>query len=142
MARSVLSADVSWNEHQVQSTAKIRQHQLTIDEPSAWGGEDGGANPVELILAGLGGCLTVLLTAFAPSHGVQLDHVTVHVEGDLDPDGFMGTNPSVRCGFSAIRYRIDLESQSSEENIAALIAHADRVCPVKDTLSGVPVQAL
>lgn len=119
MAKTVISTEVQWAGQGVQSTAKIRQHQVTIDEPVAWGGTDRGANPVELLLAGLGGCLNVLLTSFAPLHKVEMSRVTIYIEGDLDPEGFMGGNPAVRPGFLEIRYTIALESSSPADRIAA-----------------------
>jgi uncharacterized OsmC-like protein len=66
--------------------------------------------------------------------------VKVEVEGDLDPDGFL-EKAKVRPGFSAIRYKLHVESPSPAEHVNQLIAHAVRVCPVKDTLSGVSIQA-
>jgi uncharacterized OsmC-like protein len=141
MAKTTISTEVQWAGLGVQSTARVRQHEITIDEPVAWGGTDQGANPVELVLAGLGGCINVLLTSFAPLYQVELSHVTITIEGDLDPEGFMGVNPAVRPGFSEIRYAIALESHSPTDRITALVEHVERVCPVKDTLSGVEVLA-
>ncbi|MCW7469559.1 OsmC family protein [Leptospira kanakyensis] len=45
----------------------------------------------------------------------------------------------VRPGFSEIRYRVNIESDSPKSNIDALLEHIYKVCPVKDSLSGVPV---
>ncbi len=63
----------------------------------------------------------------------------MYVEGDLDPDGYMEKNLNVRPGFQQIRYRIDIDSPSDPRQIQELIDHVERVCPVKDTLGGVPV---
>jgi uncharacterized OsmC-like protein len=65
----------------------------------------------------------------------------VHIEGDLDPDGFM-EKADVRPGFLEIRYHIDIDSPSAPEKVQALIEHVERVCPVKDTLKGVPTVAV
>ncbi len=64
----------------------------------------------------------------------------VFVEGDLDLDGFQEKAP-VRPGFSQIRYKIDIQSDSPASHVDALLQHIDRICPVKDTLSGVQVLA-
>ncbi len=85
MAKTVISTEVQWAGQGVQSTAKIRQHQVTIDEPVAWGGTDRGANPVELLLAGLGGCLNVLLTSFAPLHKVEMSRGRSTLKGIWTP---------------------------------------------------------
>lgn len=49
----------------VRSVANIRGKQIVIDEPASLGGTDQGPNPVELVLAALGGCLNVLVASFA-----------------------------------------------------------------------------
>nr|PZN38472.1 MAG: peroxiredoxin [Bacillota bacterium] len=139
MAKTTFRADVSWSGESVRSVARIRNKEVIIDEPTSLGGTDQGPNPVELLLAALGGCLNILITTYAPLHQVEVRGVRIRVEGDLDPDGFMGKNPNVRPGFQEIRYHIQIDSPSSPENIRALIEHVERVCPVKDTLKGVPV---
>ena len=117
----------------------MNQHEVLIDEPESLGGKDQGANPVEYILAALGGCINVLVTSFAEQFDVQVDDVHVHLEGDLDPDGFLGKNPDVRPGYEEIRYEVTIDSPSAQEKIDALLAHVDKVCPVKDTLTGTNV---
>jgi len=142
MAKTTFSSIVEWTGTAVQSVAKIRSHEVVIDEPLGMGGQDQGPTPVELLLAGLGGCLNVLISGLAPLYGVALDHVTIIVEGDLDPDGYREIDPTVRPGFLAIRYRVQVDSPSPRPQVEALIRHAERVCPVKDTLKGVPVTAM
>lgn len=140
MANITFKSDVRWTGDGVSSDAQSGPHTIRIDEPEVLGGKNTGPNPVELLLSALGGCLVVLVNAFAPAHGVEVKDVRVDVEGDLDPDGFMGKS-DVRPGFSEIRYKLEIDSPSPAEKIAALTAHVVKVCPVKDTLSGVPVKA-
>lgn len=141
MANITFKSDVKWTGSGVSSDAQSGPHTLRIDEPESLGGENTGPNPVELILSALGGCLVVLANAFAPAHGVEISDVKVEVEGDLDPDGFLGKS-DVRPGFSEIRYKLLIDSPSHADRIAELTEHVLSVCPVKDTLSGVPVKAV
>ncbi|ATY85115.1 peroxiredoxin [Kyrpidia spormannii] len=142
MAKQTFVADISWSGDRVRSSARIRGHEVTIDEPAVLGGTDLGPNPVELVLAALGGCLNVLITSLAPRHGVEVRGVEIRVEGDLDPDGFQEKQPNVRPGFQEIRYQVHVESPSAPELVRELLAHVERVCPVKDTLRGVPTRAV
>ena len=142
MPKLTFQSDVSWSGEGVRSIAQIGDRQVVIDEPKSLGGTDQGPNPVEYLLAALGGCISILVSMFADRHKVELKGVKVHVEGDLDPDGFMEKNPDVRPGFQEIRYRIEIDSPSPAERIQALIEHVERVCPVKDTLTGVPTVSL
>ncbi|MEI3605137.1 OsmC family protein [Pseudogracilibacillus sp. SE30717A] len=139
MATVTFKSDVKWAKEGVLSIADIGGKEVIIDEPPSLGGTDKGPNPVEYILAALGGCINVLVTSFAGKIDVEVEDVEVHLEGDLDPDGFLGKNPNVRPGYEEIRYSISLKSPSPQANIDALLAHVDQVCPVKDTLTGTRV---
>src|SRR5690625_311780 len=139
MATVTFESDVTWTREGVLSIADIGGKEVIIDEPPSLGGTDKGPNPVEYILAALGGCINVLVASFADNFDVEVEDVKVHLEGDLDPDGFLGKNPNVRPGYEEIRYEIILDSPSPQENIDALIAHVEKVCPVKDTLTGTSV---
>ena len=139
MATKTFQSDVKWTGEGVLSIADIGGKEVIIDEPPSLGGTDKGPNPVEYILAALGGCINVLVTTFAESFDVEIKDVQVHIEGDLDSDGFLGKNPNVRPGYEEIRYRVELDSPSPQEKINALLEHVDKICPVKDTLEGTRV---
>ncbi|PWI58672.1 OsmC family protein [Sulfoacidibacillus thermotolerans] len=139
MAYTTFQTTVTWTGESVCSIAKIRGKQIIIDEPKMFGGTDQGPTPVELLLASLGGCISVLVTSFAGLHDVEIRGLDVHVEGDLNPEGFLEKNPNIRPGFETIRYAISIDSPSHPDQIRELLAHVERVCPVKDTLRGVSV---
>ena len=140
MATTTFVSEVKWSGEGVLSIADVNGKEVLIDEPKNLGGTDKAPNPVEYILAALGGCINVLVISFAGKFDVDVKGLDVHVEGDLDPDGFLGKNPNVRAGYEEIRYTVQLDSPSPVENIEALLAHVDKVCPVKDTLSGTTVK--
>ena len=58
--------------------------------------------PVEMVLAGLAGCLTAGVAAVATNRGVKLHSVTATLEGDMDIQGILGIDPEVRNGFGGI----------------------------------------
>lgn len=142
MAKVKFSTNVKWSGNKVLSVADINGKEVTIDEPPSLGGTDQGPNPVEYLLAALGGCINVVIVTFARKFKVVVEDVQTYVEGDLDTDGFLGKNPDVRPGYQEIRYHIQITSSSPEENIQALIAHAEKVCPVKDSLKAVPIVSI
>lgn len=139
MATVTFQSDVKWANEGVLSVADIGGKEVLIDEPPNLGGTDKAPNPVEYILAALGGCINVLVVSFAKNFDVEVEDVQVHLEGDLDPDGFLGKNPDVRPGYEQIRFHIDVKSPSPQENVDALLEHVEKVCPVKDTLAGTSV---
>jgi phosphoglycerate kinase len=74
----------------LQVETQARNFTLTIDEPEALGGTDTGMNPVEAVLCALGACQAIVCAAFAASQDFSYEEFWMDVEGDLDPDGFMG----------------------------------------------------
>ena len=70
--------------HGLLSRAKMRNFELTVDEPPALAGTDQGPNPVELILAALGTCQEITYRFYADKMGIPLNSVSVIVKGSLD----------------------------------------------------------
>mgnify|MGYP002407498164 CR=1 FL=1 len=103
------------------------------------GETDKAVNPIEPLLSSLGGCMCICAAAFARACKVELRDFYVELEGDLDPDGFLGKSSNVRTGYQGIRYKMFIESPSPRENINKLITMIKDRCPVSDTLAGVDV---
>lgn len=111
-----------------------RDHKFTLDEPVELGGADKGMNPCEALLAALGACKCIVASAFAKAHGIDIQDLKIEVEGDLDPDGFLGKNKGVKVGFMEIRTKVNIKSSSSEEDIKKFVDFVDNTCPIADTL--------
>jgi len=107
-------------------------HAFKVDEPPALGGADLAANPVQYALASLGSCQAITYRVWAEHLGIELDSLTVRVEGDLDLRGFFGTDDSVRPGFTAVRVEVTVTGPENEERYAELAAAVDEHCPVLD----------
>lgn len=117
-----------------------RDFKITLDEPEELGGTNTGMNPVEAVLCALGACQTIIVSAFAEAKEFQLEDVWVELEGDLDPDGFMGLNPDVRNGFQEIRYTFHLKTNEDEAKTKEFIEFVEASCPVGDIIhNGVPM---
>lgn len=139
MACVIFRAATRWSGESTYCESIVRQFKTALDEPANLGGTDRAMNPVEMLLCALGGCLCISAVTFAKECGVDLKGVRVETEGDLDPRGFLGSAPDVRCGYQAIRYKLYLDSPSPRENLDRLISIIEARCPVSDTLKGVNV---
>ncbi|AHI01803.1 OsmC family protein [Kutzneria albida] len=109
-----------------------RDHKFTVDEPAALGGEDLAANPVEYALAALGSCQVITYQFWAAKLGIQLDSVSVRVDGDLDLHGFFGFDEQTRAGFTEVRVHVDLGGPEEPARYQELREAVDRHCPVLD----------
>jgi putative redox protein len=117
------------------SDVSIRDHSLTIDEPKAIGGTDLGPSPVEVVLAALGSCQEITYRAFAAAMGIELDKVSVELEGHIDFRGFFAVDASVRPGFDKIRAVVKLESSAPADKLEKLREVVNSHCPVLDMLT-------
>ena len=115
-------------------------HQFKVDEPAVLAGGDVAANPVQLALAALGSCQAITYRFWAEHLGIQLDGLSVEVEGDLDLRGFFGVDDSVRPGFGAVRIVVSPRGPESDERYQELARAVDEHCPVFDLFANsVPI---
>ena len=104
---------------------------MHADEPAVLLGEDNGANPVEFVLAGLSGCMTTTLAYHAAGRGLSLEEVSSEFEGDIDLQGLLDINQTVRSGYREIRVKFRVKGDADEATIQELV----RKSPVYDTLA-------
>lgn len=127
-------AQVKWNGG-FRSEAKIRDFSpLSSDEPPALGGTDNGPNPVEQVLAALGNCLAVGYAANATVAGIEINDLTIDLEGDLDLHTFLGLNEG-NAGYSNISVKVNIDSNATPEQLEALHSKVTNSSPVGHTLS-------
>lgn len=117
----------------LQVETDARGFKITLDEPEALGGTDTGLNPVEALLCALGACQSIVATAFAEAQDFKCDGFRSELEGDLDPDGFMGIS-DVRKGFQEIRCKMYFKTNESQEKTDAFAKFIENTCPVGDCL--------
>lgn len=119
----------------LQHEATTRDLSIVIDEPEELGGSNGGLNPYELLLAGLGGCIAITLRMYAKRKewpledvSVTLTHDKVHAKDCADcekEDGML----------DVIRRKVELKGDLTPEQTARLQEISHR-CPVHRTLTG------
>ncbi|NLJ40419.1 MAG: OsmC family protein [Clostridiales bacterium] len=119
----------------LQVDTEARGFKILLDEPKELGGTDLGMNPVEAVLCALGACQAICARAFAAAQKFTFEEFHIELEGDLDPDGFMGLNENVRNGFQEIRFSMHFKTQESQEKTEAFADFIERTCPVGDNLA-------
>ncbi|KAA0232291.1 MAG: hypothetical protein JJLCMIEE_03545 [Acidimicrobiales bacterium] len=103
----------------------------------ASGGDGAAACSGDMLLQALVACAGVTLRSVATARGIDVEG-TVRAEGDLDFRGTMGVDREVPVGFCAIRLVFELESDASEQDLAALLQTTERYCVVFQTLRTPP----
>jgi len=133
LATSVFRASSYSEQDNLAVRAQIRGFSITMDEPLELGGTDSGPNPVELLLAALGGCQEIVYRAYATVIGLKIDHIEVHAKGYLDLRGLLNL-ADVPAGFSQVSFTTRIISDEPEEKIRQLAEMVEKHCPVMDTL--------
>ena len=131
---SVTFAVEGTSESATKLRVSARGFSFVIDEPPSLGGTDEGPNPVEFILAGLAGCINIVVHMVAQERGVEIRGVSVRVEGDLDPARLMAQPTENRAGFAGIRLVAEVDSPAERAEIEEILRIAETRCPVADNL--------
>ena len=118
----------------LQVETNSRGFKILMDEPKELGGTDVAMNPVEALLCALGACQTIVASAFAPAHKFTFEEFHVELEGDLDPDGFMGFS-DVRKGYQEIRFVMHFKTNEPKEKVEEFVRFIEKTCPVGDCLA-------
>lgn len=105
------------------------------DHPPVLTGGDHGPTPVEHLLHALAACLTAGLVNIAAARGVTLTEVRSRVTGDIDLQGILGLNPSVRNGYSGIRVEFQISGDAGAEQLAGLLQRSVQRSAVYDLLT-------
>ena len=109
----------------LRQTLKIRDHQLTVDEPTDQGGDDTGPSPQELLAASLASCTAITMEMYAQRKGWDVGDVEVSCD----------FTPAERGCPTRFNLVMRFPESLSEEQVERLRVIAAK-CPVHRTLDG------
>lgn len=111
---------------------KIREFKVCIDEPVELRGTNTAPNPVELLLAALGGCVILTYRGYARKFKIDIKDLTIDLEGDMIAGGWVDEKGRERRGFKQIRYEVKIKTEAPEEEVHKLRKLVEEKCPVSD----------
>lgn len=109
----------------LRQTVKIREHNLTVDEPSDQGGEDTGPSPQELLAASLASCTAITMEMYAQRKGWDVGDVEVSCD-------YTPAERGCPTRFNLVMRFPDSLSDEMVERLRVIAAK----CPVHRTLDG------
>lgn len=132
-ANSVFRSSSFSDQDSLAVRSQIRGFTLTMDEPLELGGTDTGPNPVEMLLAALGGCQEIVYRAYASVLGLTIERIEVHAKGYLDLRGLLNL-ADVPAGFSQVSFTTLIISDEPDDKLRQLAEMVEKHCPVMDSL--------
>jgi len=126
------------------SLARTTARSFTIetDEPSPLGGTDKAIDPMELLLAAVGGCLQIGWVTHANRRGVDFRSLRIETRGDYDLSGYMALDENVPPGFLNISYTVEVDTDADPAVLEEIRTAAENGSPVtQNVLRGTPIQA-
>lgn len=117
-----------------EDTSRTEPFVLDADEPPLLLGENLGPNAGEYLLQALAACLSGTIVYHAAARGIVLESLECALEGDVDLQGFLGLDESVRPGFEEIRVAFKVAGDFDDDQFAEL-ARLTSYSPVRDTVS-------
>jgi uncharacterized OsmC-like protein len=117
-----------------------RSFHFDADHPAVLVGRDNGPTPIEYVLHALAACLTAGLANIAAARGITLTEVHSTVTGDIDLNGILGLDPTVRNGYENITVRFTVKGDAPAEKLRELVAQSEARSAVFDVITNqVPV---
>jgi putative redox protein len=104
---------------------RIRDHQLTADEPTEKGGDDTGPSPQELLAASLASCTAITMEMYANRKGWDVGDVEVCCD-------YTAAERGCPTRFNLVMRFPDTLSDEQVERLRVIAAK----CPVHRTLDG------
>jgi putative redox protein len=104
---------------------RVREHQMTADEPEDLGGDDMGPSPQELLAASLASCTAITMEMYAKRKGWNVDGLEVEVD----------YLPAERGAVTRFELIMKMPAHLSDEQVSKLQVIAAK-CPVHRTLEG------
>lgn len=127
-------------EGQYRTLSYIGDHDpVVVDEPLHLLGQNTAPAPGEIVLAGLGGCLAVGITAVATWKQVKLSRLEVFIEGDIGNPAAWGAGGALdvspeQMGFQEIRVKVLIDGEASSDELWSIVEQANHYSPVANTL--------
>ena len=112
----------------------IRDFEFTIDEPPQLLGVNAAPNPAEYMLGGLAGCMAVTFMAGATAMNIEIDALKIEIDGELDLQGFLGTNQEASSGFPEFKFIFHVAGNGSLEQYQKLMKRVSRHSPNFNTI--------
>lgn len=109
-----------------------RRMRIDTDDAEFVVGKD--VNPVEYFLGAILGCLNSTGTMVARDMDIQIEELTVSIEGGVDYARYRGEESDARSGLQDLEVTIAVESDADDDTLEKWLEAIEDRCPVTDNV--------
>ena len=113
----------------------VRDVEGLIDEPEARGGTNQAPSPTETLMSSLIGCTNVITQKIAHKRGVEIAAMDIRLSAQFDRRGVL-LEEEVERPFSDLVMDIDITTDATNDQMAAIKADLEKFCPVAKVFRG------
>ena len=119
-----------------QTIQRNNSYTMAFDFPPQFSGEGKGPTVCEGCMSSLGACITQTIVAHATARRINIDSISIDIEGNIDLQGFTGLSTDTRPGAQGFRLNVNIKSTTaSKEQISQLYEIGKKFSPAFDTLT-------
>ncbi len=122
-----------------EDTSREKPFVLDTDMPGVLLGTNKAANPAEILLHSLLGCMTTTMILNSSAKGLKIDAVNSKVAADIDLQGTLGLDENVPEEFSQLIIRFNIEGDLSENEKQEMIEMAKKSPLYNALINPVPI---
>ena len=112
-----------------------KKFQMMVDVPPSIGGAGAGPTPGALMRSALTSCLAIGVKLWAARVDIEIDHICVTLEGDVDARGELGVDDAIAPGYEGLRIRYAIKSKAPKDEIEAVIDRSLKYSPLYDVFT-------
>jgi TusA-related sulfurtransferase len=119
----------------MQATAYVRNHSIQIGQPASFDTEDAAPSAIEVLLAGLAGCLAVGFQWRASAHGIEVQNLEVTLNARADNIlVYLGVEQAGHPGLQAVEGRAFVDADADDTVLDELWRQTIACSPLAQTL--------
>lgn len=130
-----VNTKITTHAKKVGSKVNDKQFNFMVGEPEELLGDNNYPGPQDYMLGGMAGCMMVVFVAAATARGIQLNNVSLTIQGQLDLRGFLNIESSVTKGFGELEFNFHVEGNGTKEQYDEIVSHVQKFSPGYNTIA-------
>jgi len=106
---------------------KVRNHTVIVDQPKAFGADDLGPTPPEMLSIAYGSCVVSTMQLLSIKRNLSITDISVIVEGKIDFSKALGISDANRAGFPNLNLKISFKSDMTKAQKESFINEVIRI---------------